>query len=427
MKLLVKPLRTTRWTALAAGLLALAVACGGAGPNAAQNAAVTQSTAGDPESASIDQEGIPESTSTAPRMVPDLDRSIHSVPLEDILFDTFGATSARFVPLSEISDELQAGLRDAIVPVERPVYGGPGALPWLDDDDLILGYESGAETFAYPINILNFHEIVNDTIGGVPLLITYCPLCFSGVVFSREVDGQILTFGNTSALYQSDLVMYDHQTGSYWFQVAGEAVVGTLTGSRLEPLPSATMPWGEWKALHPGTLLITGAEESESKFATARYATGFGSGYQDRINSGQFVFPVDEDKLDGRLSAGEIVLTVETGGGITVFPLGVIGDGAVNAEVGGMPIVVFTTSGGRSVGAFFRSPMSGSKEGQTLTFDYRDEDGTFVDRETGSTWDFAGRAQDGPLEGSRLDRVSTRRSLWFAVAVSFPGVEVYNP
>ena len=115
--------------------------------------------------------------------VPGLDRSIHSVPLDQILFDTFSTTRVRFVLLREISD----------------------ALPWLDDDyDLVLGYESGDDAYAYPINILNFLEIVNDTIGGVPVLITYCPLCFSGVVFNRELDGQTLTFGNTSALYQSD-------------------------------------------------------------------------------------------------------------------------------------------------------------------------------------------------------------------------------
>ena len=267
-------------------------------------------------------------------------------------------------------------------------------MPWLDDDDLVLGYEAGGEVFAYPINILSFHEMVNDTIGGVPLLVTNCPLCFSGVVFGREVDGQTLTFGNTSALYQSNLVMYDHQTGSYWFQVGGEAVVGTLTGARLKPLPSATMPWGGWRALYPDTLLITGAEGGlETLLASAAYGNGFGSWYQDRINNGQFAFPVDEDKLDGRLAAGEIVLTVETGGAVTAFPLGETGDGAVNAEVGGEAIVVFTTSGGRSVGAFFRTA-----EDQTLNFDYQG-DGLFTDRETGSAWDFAGRAVKGPLAG----------------------------
>ena len=86
---------------------------------------------------------------------------------------------------------------------------------------LVVACSAGGEAFAYPVNILNFHEMVNDTIGGIPLLATYCPQCFSGVVFSREIDGQTITFGATSALYQSALVMYDHQMGSYWFQAGG--------------------------------------------------------------------------------------------------------------------------------------------------------------------------------------------------------------
>lgn len=410
-----------RLAALAVSLLVLAVACGGSDPTVApaQSDAATQSTkAANPEPTSM----VPEGSSVVPKLVPELDTSIHSVPLEDILFDTFGTTSARFVPLSEISPELQTDLRDAIIPVDIPTYGGIDALPWLEDDDLVLGYESGDEAYSYPINILNFHEMVTDVIGGVPVLITYCPLCVSGVVFSREVDGEILTFGNTSALYQSDLVMYDHQTGSYWFQVAGEAVVGTMTGSHLEPLPSATMPWGQWKALHPNTLLLSGVDGvQDDLFAGSAYGNGFGQGYQDRIDNGQFAFPVDQEKLDERLSAGEIVLTVEAGGAVTAFPLGVIGEGAVNAEVGGEAVVVFTEAGGLSVAAFSRT-----LDGQTLSFDFQG-DGRFTDRETGSTWDFAGRAEDGPLAGSRLDRVSTRRSFWFAVAISFPGVELYTP
>ncbi len=409
-----------RWTALAAVLLVLAVACGGSDPTSApdQTDATTQVTTAKPTPTSI----IPEGSSVVPKIVPDLDLTKHSVPLEEIVFDTFGTTSARFVPLSEISDELQTDLRDAIIPVDLPVYGAADALAWLEGDDLVLGYESGGETFAYPINILNFHEIVNDDIGGVPVLITYCPLCFSGVVFSREVDGQTLTFGNTSALYQSDLVMYDHQTGSYWFQVAGEAVVGTLTGSRLKALPSATMPWANWKALHPETLLITGVEGGlETLFDGASYGNSFGNGYQDRINNEQFAFPVDRDKLDGRLSAGEIVLTVEIGDAVTAFPLGDIDGGAIDGEVGGEPVVVFTASGGLTVIAFSRNV-----DGQTLSFEYAG-DGRFTDRETGTSWDFAGRGGDGPLAGSRLERVSTRRSFWFAVAISFPGIEIHTP
>ena len=108
--------------------------------------------------------------------MPELDRSIRSVPVDQILFDTAGTTRVRLVPLSEISDALQIDLRDAITPVALPAYGALDALPWLDDDDLVLGYESGDDAYAYLINILNFHEIVNDTIGGVPVLILSFPL-----------------------------------------------------------------------------------------------------------------------------------------------------------------------------------------------------------------------------------------------------------
>ena len=224
---------SAHWTAFAAALLVLAIACGGSDPIPApgQAGATAQAPTVKPTATSI----VPEGSSIVPKIVPDVDLNKHNVPIEDILFDTFGTTSARFVPLSEISDELQTDLRDAIIPVDLPVYGASDALPWLEDEDLVLGYESGDETFAYPINILNFHEIVNDNIGGVPVLITYCHLCFSGVVFNREVDGEALTFGNTSALYQSDLVMYDHQTNSYRFQVAARPWLGPLPAPGSNP------------------------------------------------------------------------------------------------------------------------------------------------------------------------------------------------
>jgi len=152
-----------------------------------------------------------------------------------------------------------------------------------------------------------------------------------------------------------------------------------------------------------------------------RYGSGFGSGYQDRINNEQFAFPVDAEKLDGRLTAGEIVLTVEIDEEAKAFPLGVIGDSAVNSEVGSEPIVVFTASRGRSVAAFSRAV-----NGDILTFSRQDDD-LFIDNETGSAWDFAGRAVDGPLAGVHLNRVSSRRAFWFSVAITFPGIEIHNP
>ena len=182
---------------------------------------------------------------------PKLDTTIASVPLEDVVFDTF---RGGFIRLSRATEEDIERLRDRIKPAYEPRYDPVEGGDWLDDRDNVLGYVSApGDAYAYPVKMLNLHEIVNDVIDGVPLVVTYCPLCASGAVYSRELGGRVLLFGNTSALYQSDLIMYDHETGSYWFQVIGEAIVGPLTGRRLTLIPAVTMTWGEWKRLYPDT------------------------------------------------------------------------------------------------------------------------------------------------------------------------------
>ena len=178
---------------------------------------------------------LTEATSTS-APIPNVDLSVTDVRLERVVFDTF---DGGFVPLSEASASLIEDLRDALAPIYEPVYGGAGELSWLADEDLVLGYEAGGQAYAYPLQILNFRELVNDTIDGVPILVSYCPLCASAVVYDRRLGDRTLLFGNTSALYESDLVMFDHQTGSYWFQVAGRAIVGELTGEELAVLPSS--------------------------------------------------------------------------------------------------------------------------------------------------------------------------------------------
>ena len=129
---------------------------------------------------------------------PPVDTNIHSVPLEDVVFDTFNGS---FVRLSDGTPQLIERFRDVIRPIHEPRYEGPEGGIWLRDDDLIIGYERETSAYAYPIKMLNSHEIVNDVIGGSPVLISYCPLCASSVAFSREVNGMVLVFGNTSALF----------------------------------------------------------------------------------------------------------------------------------------------------------------------------------------------------------------------------------
>ena len=349
--------------------------------------------------------------------IPLVDTSIHSVPLNEVVFDTFNGGFAR---LSEADGDLIEDLRDAITPIYDPVYGDSDGLEWLQASDLVIGYESEDGTYAYPIKVLDRHELVNDVIDGTPILVSWCPLCGSGVVYSRELDGVSYVFGNTSALYESDLVMYDHQTGSYWFQVLGEAIVGGLTGKRLALLPSVTITWGEWVAAYPDTRLLTRQGPGTAPFSYRRYSRDSSIGYEEYLEDGNFAFPVSTEKLDDRLRVSDIVLVAEVEDAVKAYPLRALNGGAVNDELGGKPVAVFQRGDTGSASVFFAT-----LDGDVLNF--RAEAGYFLDDKTGSLWDSFGRAVEGPLEGSKLNLVPTRRAYWFSVSVAMPGVDLYAP
>ena len=347
---------------------------------------------------------------------PTVDTSLASVPLSDVVFDTF---RGGFILLSEASEQAIEALRDAIKPVYVPKYEPVDGVRWLADDDLVLGYVSESDAFAYPIKMLDLHEIVHDVIDGVPVLVTYCPLCGSGVVYDRELDGDTLVFGNTSALYESDMVMYDHQTGSYWFQVMGEAIVGPLTGKRLKPLASRTATWTEWKKLHPDTKVLS-RDLGLLRGGPAAYEIDSFTGYRETLNRGRFAFPVSEDKLDGRLRPGDLVFAVDVNGRHRAYALGSDGARVINDEVGGQPVVVVTRPSGPSGLAYF-------SELDDRVLKFKLLDGALVDEGTGSLWDDAGRAVAGPLAGSELTAVPSRTSFWFSLAGALPGLELSNP
>ena len=349
------------------------------------------------------------SVSLTPDRIPDVDLSRASVPLDQVLFDTF---DGRFVPLSEATNELVQSLRDAIPPIDEPTYGGLDAGEWLEPTDLILGYESKGSAYAYPIKILDLHEIVNDEIDGIPVLISYCPLCRSGIVYDRRVDGTVLDFGNTSALHESDLVMLDRQTGSFWWQVAGEAIVGTLTGARLTPLPSRVDTWEGWRERHPNTLVLEPPGGSPERYSSDRFAA-----YERRLDGGRFAFPVT--RLDDRLPASELVIGIEAGSAAKAYPIETLGFAAINDTVDGTDLVVL--SNGTAGGAVYRRSI----DGEALIFEA--VDGAYLDAGTQSIWDLAGRAVAGPLQGAQLDALPSRTTFWFAYAGAFPHAEVYEP
>lgn len=162
---------------------------------------------------------------------------------------------------------------NATVDIERIEGGGPGrddipaltdpavlaadAADYLDDDDLVLGLERNGEARAYPIRILNWHEIVNDRLGGEAVVVTFCPLCGTGMVFSGIVQGERLDFGVSGLLYRDNLLMYDRGTESLWSQLMGEAVSGPLAGAQLHRLPVEHRTWREWRDRYPETTVLS--------------------------------------------------------------------------------------------------------------------------------------------------------------------------
>ena len=417
---------TTPPTGSASGVAATPTSVHGASPTEAPSSITVLATPTAPRPTETAPAAVPSPTPTLalPDLsnVPQANLEVHSVPLEDVVFDTFDGS---YVSLSKAAPPLIERLRDAIAPIYAPQYGGPGGLQWLQDNDMVIGYESESGAYAYPINVLKFHELVNDSIDGVPVLISYCPLCASGVVYSRELDGDTLTFGNTSALYELDLVMYDHGTGSYWFQVLGEAIVGDLTGKRLTLLPSVTTTWAEWKRLHPDTRLLTGFQTGGPPFPSRVYGSGPFPGsedaaYESSLDRGNFRFPLSEEELDPRLRPSERVLTVEVGSAAKAYPVHLIGDAAINDVIGGEPVVILS-----GAGTFTAAAYLSSVDGRILRF--RIEGRVYIDDQTGSTWNKSGVAIDGPLEGRRLEPAPSRSSFWFSIAGAIPGLDLYLP
>jgi hypothetical protein len=211
--------------------------------------------------------------------------------------------SKRSVPL----DEFQSGgpAKDGIPAIDEPHFTPAGDVDWLEDREPVIEVTTGGETRAYPIQILMWHEIANDEVGGLPVAVTFCPLCNTAIVFDRRVDGKVLSFGTTGKLRDSDLVMYDRETESWWQQFGGEALVGELTGTELEQLPARMVAWGDFRREHPSALVL----DKETGFLREYGANPY-AGY-DSIDSPPIFATRGDD--DDRLPPKERVVYVEVG------------------------------------------------------------------------------------------------------------------
>lgn len=237
------------------------------------------------------------------------------------------------VPLDEI---LSGGPpKDGIPSIDKPKFISPAeASEWLKDDEAGTGLCVGADCRFYPYLILVWHEIVNDTVADQPVLVTYCPLCLTGIVFERRLDNKAVEFGTSGKLWKSNLVMYNRaavpRDESLWSQVLGEAIVGKLTGTRLKIVPSDVIKYGDWKKLHPDTKVL-------SKDTGIKRAYGYDP-YGDYYTSNDVSFGASFD--DGRLHPKEFVLGVNINGKYKAYQTAALKVGETRDTFNGETIVI---------------------------------------------------------------------------------------
>jgi hypothetical protein len=317
--------------------------------------------------------------------------------------------------------------RDGILPIRDPRFISiESGNDVFDDLEPVVVFELNGEARAYPLQILTWHEIVNDELGGEPVLVTFCPLCNTALAFSRELDGRIFTFGTSGNLRTSNLVMWDRETESWWQQVTGDAIAGEMAGSRLTFLPSAIVSWVDFKATFP-----TGAVLGQNTGFSRPYGRNPYSGY-DSIEDTPFLFDGD---VDERLKPVARVVTVSVGRGDSAYPyLELEKQNVVYDTVGGQEIVVLWAPG--TVSALDGSNIADSRdvggtgvfiplvEGERVTL--KSLEGRFFDEETGSEWNILGFAVDGPQEGKRMEPAIRGDHFWFSWAVFRPDTKIFR-
>ncbi len=318
---------------------------------------------------------------------------------------------------------------DGIPAIDDPKLVPASRVDWLDDREAVLALIDGSHAHAYPIRVLMWHEIVNSEIGGNPVVVTYCPLCNSGLAFDRSVDGETLDFGTSGSLYQANLVMYDRQSESLWTQFDGRAVVGERVGTQLRVRPVSTISWSDFRDAHPDGVVL-----SDDTGFDRPYGRNLYSSYESRTTPLSGYFTGDSDPT---MPPYERVVGVQRSGtSIAIRSAELAAADVLHTEIDGVPTVAWhadgmssplsstEVAGGDVVGA--TGVFVAEHEGTTLRF--RPGNGsTFVDDATGSTWNVLGEAIAGPLTGAALTPIHHVDTFWFSWATFRPGTDVVSP
>lgn len=418
-------LRVRRTSLLVVGLLIVA-ACGGSESVAGPDTTTSRTTI---DGSSNDQ---PESTTTNPIELTEqasnaLAGDGHSA-LDGLRTGMSDELPEPLIDLSQVTSVIPP---DQIPSIDQPAFVSvTEADAYLEDDEPVVIVDIAGDVRAYPVQILIWHEIVNDVVGGNAVAVTYCPLCNSAVTYDRTIDGTDVTFGTSGSLFNSALVMYDRTTESLWTHYDGTAVAGELTGVTLPSIPSPLLAWADFKSEFPDAIVLDRNETG----ANRSYGTNPYVGYDDDTTA-PFLF---RGTADERAALLERVVGIEINDAKLAWTLEglTVGEATATAgTVGGTDLVIFwkagqssaldrsSTFGGKDVGSV--GVFSSTLDGDPLTF--TTDGDAFIDDQTGSVWTITGRAQSGTLEGRQLERIVHLDTFWFAWSAYRGGTELIEP
>ncbi|MEO1054298.1 MAG: DUF3179 domain-containing protein [Bacteroidota bacterium] len=321
-------------------------------------------------------------------------------------------TSEWLIPLNSVFDGGPG--RDGIPSLTSPDRIMASQAGYILEPELVIGYYDGETAIAYPHHILDWHEIVNETVDGFPMAITYCPLTGTGVGWDRTIDGSETEFGVSGLLYNNNLIPFDRSTTSNWTQIGLQSVNGSRIGTRIETFQVVETRWSTWREMFPDTEVVSLETGFDRPYGTYPYG-------DYRTNHDNIGFPLTRD--DRRLNRKERVHGLIINEQAKVYQFSSFIDGNVIEDSFQSEDVIVVGNRARN---FMVSFYAALEDGKRPSFTYINDGRAIMEDDFGNKWDIFGYAISGPDQGDRLTPTEHFMGFWFSWGAFYPDIEIYE-
>ncbi len=322
-----------------------------------------------------------------------------------------GGSSDWLIPINQVLDGGPG--KDGIPALENPDSKGVDEISYLSDNDIVIGFQSDGAARAYPLKILDWHEIINDDLNGKKVAIIYCPLTGTGIAWKRTINGEVTTFGVSGLLYNANLIPYDRLTDSNWSQMRLDCVNGPLSGEVIETYHLVETTWKTWKEMFPNSTVVstnTGFSRDYNRYPYGDYKT----------NNSKLLFPVSS--TDSRIPGKERVLAVIENKKAKVFQFKNFDGGTsiITNQFEGLDFVVVGNKGKNFMAAFEKKIKDIDREFTTIA----DGENIMQDAQ-GNKYNLFGTITEGPDEGESLVCMTSFMGFWFSFDSFYPNTEIF--